>query len=58
LGAATNEATLVPVPDGVVTATQLALLATVHTQEASDAVTVVDTAPPASVTVRLAGEIE
>jgi hypothetical protein len=57
-GAVVNEAVPVPVPEGVVTVTQLALLTTVHTHEASDAVMVVDTGPPSAVTVRLAGEIE
>ena len=56
--AAVKDAVPEPVPEGVVTVTQGELLTTVHTQEASDAVTVVDTAPPSSVTVRLAGEIE
>jgi hypothetical protein len=57
-GAVVNVAVPVPVPEGVVTVTQFALLTTVHTQEASDAVMVVETGPPSAVTVRLAGETE
>ena len=45
-----NEAGPLPVPDGVPTVNQLALLTAVHAHALFEAVTVVDAVPPAAAT--------
>jgi hypothetical protein len=53
-----NDAGPVPVPDGVVTVSQLSVLTAVQSQAASDAVIVVDAEPPAAATFWPVGESE
>ena len=53
-----TEAGPLPVPEGVPTVNQVALLTAVHAQALFDAVTVVDAVPPAAATFWPAGAIE
>jgi hypothetical protein len=58
LTAAVTDAGPLPVPDGVPTVNQVALLVAVHAQALFDAVTVVDAPPPAAATFWPVGESE
>jgi hypothetical protein len=58
LTAAVTDAGPLPVPDGVPTVSQVALLVAVHAHALFDAVTVVDAPPPAAATFWPVGESE